>query len=230
MNTVTIEHQTSFSAFKEEEAVSFIRAFSPTAAIIPGYRNAKIGYRNTDGKNGVSKPAKMVTIPTISLPEEYSLLPEKAITVFLGVLEDAQDVIIRELIDNNSNIIPWSVVSLDATLTALTEVRKSSRLTKEEIQAWAGVALKDAIYNRASQISQAKGHSEAEAAVQLAATRNTYIDGFSKLAAPVPNLDQGKATALSNLLLISGASDAISKVLKDKLFTILNPAAASDDL
>src|SRR5258705_5877937 len=100
METVTVSpvENPGFAAFKADKQLSFIRPYDPKASSIAGYRHAVVRYRDTT--KGVSvKPAKMVTIPVIFLSDDY-LMPEVAAKVLVGVLEDEQDVIIRDAIDS----------------------------------------------------------------------------------------------------------------------------------
>jgi len=220
---------TTFAAFKEESSVSFIRNYDPKATEIAGYRHAVIRYRDTTGGKAV-KPAKMVTIPAVSFPEEYSLLSSKAMQVFRGVIEDQQDVLIRDAIDSAASLITWDSISLDKCLDALTAVRTANYLTKEQIAAWVRVALIAQLTARGEQIAQAKSFDESKTALQVAATINSYVDNFSKLAAKVPNIGMEVATSLQNQLTLANLADDMAKKLGTKLHSILNPAAASADL
>lgn len=213
----------TFGAFKVEDRISFIRNYDPKLPGIDGFTHQVIRFRNTDGKNGVSKPAQMVTVPTIKLPEEYSLLPEKAQRVLLGVFEDEQNAMLRSAIDSQRSSISWDEITLDKILDSLTAVQISQRLNKEQIENWARVAIASACEVRAKQIAEAKGFDAANTAKQIAGTLNAYVSGFCKLAAPVPNLNQEDATALKNLLLVAKIEDDMGRVLAKKLDQILNP-------
>lgn len=219
---------TTFAAFKAEEKFSFVRDYSPAQCTdIPSYRHAVIRYRNTDGT--VTKKAKQVTVPALVLPDEYSLLEERARKVIQGVYEDEQDSLIKNLIDEKgASTIHWDVLTLDCVLASLTAVRISQRLTKEQIEAWFRVAMKPACDTRAAQICEAKGIAGEEKAKQLAGTINAYCARAVKLAAPVPNLGQNEAIALNNLLITSAVEDDMAKVLKAKLNQILHPKVVED--
>jgi len=213
----------AFSAFKVDAAISFIRPFNPKEAIsVDGYRNSVIRYRDTT-KGVAVKPAKVVTIPQVTLPEDVYQLPDDAKKVLLGVLEDQQDTLIRDLIDNGATLIEWDKVSLENCLTTLTAVRVSQRLTKEQIEAWARVALASFFAVRAGEISDNQRHDDVKRSAQLALTTNAYIASLSSLSAPVPNLSTEKATALKNALTVARVNDDISKSLFAKIDAILNP-------
>lgn len=213
----------TFGAFKIEEKISHVRQYDPKVPAIDGFTHQVIRYRNTDGKNAVTKAAQMVTVPQIKLPEEYSLLPEKAVKVLLGVFEDEQNSMIRSMIDTGSSVIHWENISLDKILDSLTAVQISQRLNKEQIEAWARVAIASACEVRAKQIAEAKNFNAEQTAKQIAGTLNAYVSGFCKLAAPVPNLNQEDATALKNLLTVAKIADDMGRVLLKKLDAILNP-------
>jgi hypothetical protein len=212
----------TFGAFKVEERLSFVRPYSPTVQAIPGFRHSVIRYRVT-GKDTVEKPAKMATIPQLVLPDEYSLLDERARKVILGTYEDEQDNIVRGIIDAQFSNVHWDAVSLEKVLESLTAVRMSNRLTKEQIEVWAKVAFVAACDTRADQISSEKSYTPEQAAKQRAGTLNAYAALAMKLAAPVPNIGQGEATALKNMLLVAKLDDDMAKVLLTKLEAILNP-------
>lgn len=220
-----------FSAFKMESQISFIRGYDPKAVEIAGYRHSVVRYRDTT--KGVSiKPAKMVTIPALVLPDEYSLLSEKARKVFHGVIEDTQDNIIRGLIDEGKQLIEWKDVTLDSCLDSLTAIRVSTRLTKDQIEGWARAALHPMFMQRAVEkiSSKAKGYESLTPEQACAVVGNAYIERFGKLSAPVPNLSQEVATALSNLLKQSQLADDISQALGKKLHAMLNPTVDCGDL
>lgn len=220
---------TGFSAFKASEAISYVRPYDAKATAIENYRHAVCRYRDTT--KGVSvKPAKMVTIPAVVLPDEYSLLPEKARTVVVGMFEDCQDNIVRNLIDNGSNVIPWDAVSLDNCLEVLTAVRVSQRLTKEQVMAWVSVAMLPYIEQRSAQVSEAKSYTPVQATAQLAVMVNAYKDKLGRLSAAVPNLSQDDAMKLQNALKVANLGDDMSRTLLAKLHAILNPAAADENL
>lgn len=211
----------TFAAFKEAERISFVRPYDPKVVGIEGYRHAVVRWRQTD-KNTAAKPAQMVTIPQIKLTDEY-LMPEVAASLFVGLLEDEQDSIIRSLIEQKASSISWDSLTLEKVIESLTAVRTSSRLTKEQITAWANVAMLEACNTRADQISEAKGYNDEQKKKQRAGTLNAYVALAAKLAAPVPNMGQNEATALSNMLEVAKLDDDIAKVLKKKLHAILNP-------
>lgn len=212
----------TFNAFKEAERISFIRQYDPRVQGINGYRHAVVRFRNTDSKV-ISKPAQMVTIPVLSLPDEFSLLPEKAIKVLMGVFEDEQDMMIRSRIDMGATVVSWDDLILERILDSLTAVRLSQRLTKEGIENWFNIACKDVCTTRAVQIAEAKGFAEKERGMQIAGTITAYRNLAMKLAAPVPNLGENEARALKNLLLVGNLSDDMAKVLLAKLTAILEP-------
>lgn len=215
-----------FAAFNAEKEISFIRGYDPKATITEGYRHAVIRYRET--AKTVAKPAQMVTVPQLKLSDEY-LMPQAAVTVLLGVLEDEQDALIKQAIEEGKSLINWADISLDTCLTALTATRVSSRLTKEQIEQWVMVAMQEHLRSRGKQNAAAKGFAEGSEGElkQVAATINTYRELFGRLAAPVPNLGQEQATALSNQLKVSNLDDDIAKALSKRLHAILNPVAAN---
>lgn len=231
METTNVVSNPGFSAFKLESSISFIRPYDPKAASITGYRHAIIRYRDTS--KGVSiKPAQMCTIPELSLPDDYSLLPDKAVAVLKGVICDEQDAIIKQAIEDKKSIISWSDVSLDACLDSLTATRVSQRLTLEQINAWVRVAMVATIRQRAEQkLSEgAKDYQGKTLDQAFAILMNAYAEKYSKLSAPVPNLGMETATMLHNQLLTSELDDDIAKALRAKLHAILNPIKDSSDL
>lgn len=212
----------TFGAFKVDDKISFIRPYSPTVQAVEGFRHAVVRYRNTD-KAVADKPAKMVTVPVVVLPEEYSLIDERARKVILGVFEDEQDNMIRSMIDTQQTVIHWDNVSLEKILDSLTAIRVSNRLTKEQIEGWSKIAFLASCNERADQISEAKKYDTEQSAKQRAGTLNAYCNLAMKLAAPVPNIGQGEATALKNMLLVAKLDDDMAKVLLAKLQAILEP-------
>lgn len=224
----TIINNPNFAAFIADKQMSHVRPYDAKATIVEAYRHIVIRYRD-DKKNAVAaKPAKMVTVPNVLLPAEYQSLPAKAQSVIVGVFEDCQDDIVRNLIDHGSNVIPWDVISLDACLEALTAIRVSKRLTKDEVMNWVGVSLADAIKLRANQVSEAKGENEQQSIARVAVMTNSYKEKFGRLSAAVPNLVQDDAMRLSNMLSQANLGDDMSKTLAAKLHAILNPELADD--
>lgn len=217
---------TGFAAYREDTQHSFIRPYDPKAIAIPGYRHSVIRYRDTS-KGTAIKPAQMVTIPQVSLPDDY-LMPELAAKVFLGVIEDTQDLIVRRKIEEKVSLIDWINLSVDSCLADLTATRVSQRITKEQIEGWARVALKEAFDTRAAQISSEKNHNPEQIKAQRAGTENAYVANLSKLAAPVPNLGMETANTLQTFLKAAALDDDMAKTLLNKLHAILNPVAADD--
>lgn len=215
------------------ESFSFVRPYDPKVTELPEHRHAVIRYRNTENsKLSVVKAAQMVTVPKIKLGEDYLLvLNEKEQKVFLSLLEDGEDGIIRSLIDSGRSNIKWSEVGKENALNFLTAERMSKRLTQEAIEAWFNISGKAWCEQRAAQICEAKGITDADVvARQKAGTFNAYAARIKKLAAPVPNLGQEEATALKNMLLTAKLADDMAKVLLEKLEAILAPKIASEDL
>jgi hypothetical protein len=214
----------TMAAFKEEERFSFVRQYDPKVQVIEGYRHAVIRYRNTDAKT-VSKVAQMVTVPSIAIPDDMALVTDERLAkVIVAMLEDEQDNMIRSLIDSKQvTVIHWDSLEVSKVLDSLTAVRMSQRLTKEQIENWARIALAECTKQRALQIAAAKQLDEANTAKQVAGVLNAYVGIACKLAAPVPNVGQNEATALQNMMLTAKLDDDMAKVLLAKLHAILNP-------
>lgn len=225
--TITGVPAAVFAAYKADQKLSFIRGYDPRTQAVPMFRHAIIRYRVTDGmkaKGTIEKPAQMVTIPQIKLNDDY-LLPEKATQVLVGLLEDQQDTMIKQLIESKASVIHWDLLTLDNVLNALTAVRVSQRLTREQVQEWAKIAVKEACTKRAEQIAEAKGTDKAK---QVEATLGEYVTSFGALAAAVPNIGEATARALNNMLTLAKVDDDMSRVLAKKLDSILNPELGSN--
>jgi len=216
-----------FSHLDSERQVSFVRKHDAKVTAGPEYRVAVIRYRDLGKPNVAVKPAQMVILPQVTLPEEY-MLCDKARQVLIGVLEDQQDVIIRQKIDENAKEIKWADVSVDSCLDALTATRVSSRLTKEAIEAWVSVAMLPMLTERGKEIAKAKEMNAENTAKQVASTINAYKEQYGKLAAAVPNIGKETAERLSQFLDKTELSDDIAKALAKKLKAILNPPALND--
>lgn len=217
---------------------SFVMKYDPKVSEIVGYRNAVIRYRLT-GTNKVERTAQMVTIPSVKLPADTYLLPESAATVLIGVIEDQQDTIIRELLEQKPcpAVVSWTAVTLDAALAALTATRVSSRLTSANIDTWVrfiGGLMLPTLVARGMAIADIKGYPELLddplRRAQVAGTVNAYAKRFGNLAAAVPNLGEDEAKSLQAMLASSKADDDIARTLNRKLHAILNPKISLDDL
>lgn len=219
--TLAILPQATFAAFKAEEKISFVRPYDPRTNAIEGMRHAVIRYRNVDAK-AVQRSAQMVTVPQLALSDEY-LLPDVGAKILLGVLEDGQDAIIRALVDSGVSNISWDVLSLEKVYEALTAVRISNRLTKEQIEGWAKIAFLVACNTRADQISESKSYDAAKQLAQRAGTLNAYVELACKLAAPVPNVGREQLIALKNMMAVAKIDDDLSRVLSTKIEALLNP-------
>lgn len=218
----------NFAAYKPEEKVSFVRKYDPTVQAIAGMRHAVIRYRNTD-KKVAEKVAQMVTIPQITVSDDAAVFASDDFKkIVTGLLEDEQDAMIRSYLDQGMSNVYWENLTFDKVLASLTAIRVSNKLTKDQIEAWAKIALVEVCNQRADQISEAKQYNAEQKAKQRAGTLNAYVTAAMKLAAPVPNLGQNEATALKNLLLVSKLDDDLAKVLLAKLEAILNPKIAEN--
>jgi hypothetical protein len=207
-------------AFGPDAEVSFVRPYDAKAAKFEGYTHQIIRYRDTKNSTA-SKPAKMITVPTLQLPEEWNL-PKQAAEVLLGAAEDAVNDILRNLIEEKT-VIEWSEITLDKALEFLTATRASSRMTKDGNEAWASVALSAACIERADELSKEKGYNEEKAQLQRDAVLKTYVTIAGKCSAAVPNIGQAEAVAMQNMLARAKIEDDISKAISKKLHAILNP-------
>ena len=219
----------NFTKFSSEKQLSFVVGYNPKVSEMQGYRHAVVRYRIT-GTNKVEKPAKMATVPQVTLPDSEYLMPKEAAQVLVGILEDQQDAMIRDMIESGAVTIKWDEITLEKTLSSLTATRVSNRLTKEMIENWAAIAIRSFTDARAIQIAEQKGFAADEVRVgaQKAGTFNAYCFNLAKLAAAVPNVGQETATALQNFMSASKLDDDLAKVLNKKLHAILNPAAVGD--
>lgn len=256
--TTNAQQAPGFAAFKADARLSFVRAYDPKAAKIDGFTHQVLRYRETKkgkeaataaGETVASKPAKMVTVPVLQLPEYeeheeqvnengvlvtkmiqsgFGYMPAEATAVLMGVLEDAQNDLLKSLIDGEGKtVIEWDDISLDKVFAFLTATRASSRMTKESNEAWAKVALLDACTARAKEISDAANHDEATRQKQLDGVITTYVGIAGKLSAAVPNIGMEEAKAMVAMLERAGIEDDVSKSLGKKLHTILNPKVAA---
>jgi carboxylesterase type B len=213
-----------FSAFSVDKQISFIRPYDPRVSDIPNYRHAIIRFWTPKGQKAAgiaAKPAKMVTIPSVKLPDDDYLMPEQAYKVLTGVLEDQQDIIIKSKIDAGEALINWADVSIPTLFDALTSVRVSKRLTSEQIKSWATTFMTDAFKSRVAEM--VTRNPTINAGSQLAKTTNTYVELFSKLSAPVPKLDAVQLNALTSMLDRSKLNDDIAAALRNKINVLLNP-------
>lgn len=211
----------------KDNPFSFVRGYDAKVQGLENYRHAVIRYRNVDKPGTVQRVAQMVTVPQMKLSDDLAIvLNKKEAEVFLGLMEDAEDQIIRSQLDSGKSVIYWSDLGWIKALDFLTAERVSQRLTKEQVMAWANVAMKEYCETRAKQICEAKGLTGEDVSKQIAGTLTAYVDRMAKLAAPVPNLGQSEATALNNALLVSKLDDDMAKVLRAKLDQILHPKIA----
>lgn len=221
-----------FSAFNIEKELSFIRPYNPSAVEIPGYRHAVIRFRYTENnkKAGLAeKPAQMCTVPVLVIPTDWKL-PEQALKVLQGVLEDGEDTILKVRVEAKDSLVHWQDIGLAKVLDNLTAERVSQRLTREGLEAWAKVAMTQVCTERAMQIAEAKGFNAEQASKQVAGTIKRYFGLVASMSAPVPGLKQEEAIALQNILTVSKLDDDIAKILKKKLHAMLNPEVATGDL
>lgn len=224
MEATTSVTSPMFAAFKADKQISFIRPYDPKQAIASeGYRHAILRYRTTD-KNVAAKPAKMVTVPQVTLSSDW-LLSEQAAKVLVGVIEDQQDAMIKALIDADVSLIEWEHITVEKCLDALTAIQVSQRLSKEQIEGWVMATLQNFLRKRGEQVAESKAFKVGsdEHLKQVAGVITNYKNKFGNLAAPVPSLMQNEAQSLQNMLLASGVDDDIAKSLKRKLHAILNP-------
>lgn len=236
---MTTETMKQVAAFNPEAKVSFVRPYDAKETALEGYWNVIIRYRQTDKSKAVP-PSKMVTIPAITLPVTLKSIPGidsttdpvKLLSILSGTLQDGQESIVKYLVDGEGKKeISWADVALEATVEFLTAARVSQRLTREGIEAWASVTLKDALAKRGAAVAAHKGITEpAMVAVQVASTTNRYVSLFGGLAAAVPALKQEETMACQKLLAEANLADDMARSLAAKLHTMLNPVIEVSDL
>lgn len=252
--TISAAVTTAFAHYNAEKAISFVSKHDPKTQVNEGFRLAVVRYRDTSGK--AAKPAQQVVIPQLVIPQSIQfscfddpaeteeagkareLLGQKALEVFVGCLEDAQDSMIRAYIDSGVSLIEWAELTADKCIEFLTAARVSERLTKERVQAWVPVALGAVLNHRSAEICQQKGYEKdsEQWKKQHAGTINAYCEAFGKLAAAVPNLKENEARALVALLgkevsiirdnepcIVGNPQDDVAKALRKKLDAILKP-------
>lgn len=229
-NTSTIENP-NFAAFNAENKVSFVREYSPKITNpVAGYRHSVIRYRVITAKKdaGEIKPAKLVTVPALALPAEY-VLPEQVAGLVLTMLQDGQDSMIRESVDAGKSVVSWEDITLDKVITFLTTASVSQRLTRESIEAWVSVALKDALDARSVELHEANREKDSiPLAKRAEAVLARYKQVLGSLAAAVPNLKQGEAEAAQAILKRANLDDDMARSLSKKLHAILNPVVLDD--
>ena len=226
----------NFAKFDVEKAISFTRRYDPKEQATEGYRNVKIGYRETK-KNPIPPEPKVVSIPQVSLGQAQTALEmvtdtdtAKLSAVLLGAIEDGQDAMVRYMVDGeNRKVINWQEVSLSATLEFLTTARASQRLTREGIEAWIDSALLPTLNERGAELAANKLiTAPALIAQQQVAVVARYKSIIGGLSAAVQKIAQEEAIAAVTILKRANLADEMSKVLLAKLDALLNPPAANN--
>lgn len=217
----------TLAPINREAKVSAVLAYIPSNATdTEGMRWSIARWWNTEKAKATNavRPAKMILIPTIDLSLWFtdSDFKTKAQQVFQGVIEDQQDILIKQSIEKGESQITWDSISIASCLDALTAVRVSQRLNKEMIEGWVKAAMLETLKLRGIEIASTKGIDQA---TQVAKTTNDYTDLFGRLAAPVPKLDMDQCNALVAMLKRAALTDDMSKALGSKLFILLNPKA-----
>jgi len=203
---------------------------SKTSRPLAGQRLAKVLYKTPAGKNAGQEKKQSVCVsvppvPEISMDtvELMRLMPHLA-----TLLENAQDGIIKELVERGNKVILDSEISIEACIAFLDADAKGDRLTKEYIAEWFNENVSDIL---TVAISDKLGLPDIPTDAQtkkVSQMCNVYRDSFAMLAGGKTCFTPDKASKLLKVLDLVD-TDSLAQKFMARLKKMMMPVE-SDEL
>ena len=183
---------------------SIVKFDSKTSKALEGQRLAKIGFKQTDAMTKAGKTApesKCVSIPMLIAddikPDHYILLMPH----ILNMLEDAQDGIVREMVEAGKNSVADASLTVQACCGFLAQMNASRRLTKEMITGWTeSSGLADALRVRFAELLGVSDEPTPEDEARVEQQVKGYKEKFGMLAGTKTYFEQPVAQNLLKAL------------------------------
>lgn len=191
---------------------------------LTGQRLAKIKYKTT-AKQAAKFPNICVSIPFIE-NEVITGNITKLLPYIKGMLENAQDGVIRSLYESSDGMLTGVTdtdIGLDACISYMDAEAQGSRLTKELISAWFETSVKDYLYVIIAE--KLKYGTDTEHTPEQEATIGRHINGYrglyESLAGGKTVLQDAQIRSLGKVLELID-SDDISVKLSSRLVAMMN--------
>lgn len=205
----------------------YVSVGSNKTAPLSGQRLAKVTYKVND-ETGIKPDSKCVSIPVIGW-EEVQPYVSVLSGVILAAVHNAQDKIVRELVEAGKTEIEGDSIKLEAVIEAMI-AKSSGRITGEVIRGWFKESLQEPLMLAfASKLGIADNASPTAAQEKkLEQVLKSYEDSFSKLASGAATFTQlQKDNMLKALDLI--ADDSNDDPLVDRFIARLSKEAKSEE-
>ena len=191
-------------------------AYDPkTTKPFEAQRLAKVLYKTPrmlpDGTTPEKKQNMCVSIPRIGSISEAQMVALRVHVI--GMLENAQDAIVRTRVEAGAASIADTELSIDSCIAWLDADSKGDRLTKEYIIAWYGEVLADILVVAiADKLGIGDAPNEAEAK-KLEQRSNVYRDNFAMLAGGKTQFSADKAGKLVKVLELVSEDELAGKFI-----------------
>lgn len=182
---------------------------------LTGQRLAKIGYKKTE-KNPNPLKSVCVSVPVIQELSESQL--ESLMPHIVGILENAQDGIIRKAYETDPSIMSVGDgdISVDACIAYLESEETGGRLTVEFLREWFVLSLKDKL----TEFLTVQGSKNLDGAALTKAVGQTlagYEGMLTSLSGGKTHYDAGQRKKLETILAMTDEGDEVAEKLMKRI-------------
>jgi hypothetical protein len=191
---------------------------------LTGQRLAKVKFKHTE-KSPRKYPNQCVSVPFIQADDIQANIPA-LMDHIRAMLESAQDGIVRSLFESSDGTLTQvndAEISIAACINYLEAESTGSRLTKELINGWFDLSVKDYLFVIIGEKLKYSMDSDLtpEQDATIGKHLNGYRDLFASLAGGKTILQEKQIKSLGNVLELID-SDEIGEKLKNRLNAMLN--------
>lgn len=201
---------------------SSVTPFTGTESAPAGCRVVALHWKErkaTDTKPAVAKRASMtVIVPSIMVT---SVEPECLKDAVQEAIDEAQDALIRSLVESGSVLISHDAVDAKAVAAYCAAVATSKRLNKPAILQWFDSSLQNKVIAKITAILVTDPTKQTDADVtKIIAATEVYRSQFAELAAPKPTITLSNAEKLLAWASQSEQKDSVYDSIVSKLNVI----------
>lgn len=191
---------------------------------LDGQRLAKVVYKTP--KKGTKKDSKCVSIPVISQLD--AAFVNDANPYIVSMYHDAQDAIIRELVDKGATEVRDSQIDNAAVLQYLAELAAGNRLSKEAAAEWFDTSMGDVLTVAFADKMGVTDTPTEEQTATITQAIAVYKDKFCGMAGGKTKYDKETALRLLKAIEIAGADDDIATKFQKRLEVMRDAPTGAD--
>lgn len=205
-----------------DTTASSVTAFNGAETAPKGMRVVSLHWKErkaTDTKPAVAKRASVSCIvPSIIIA---AFEPACLLDAVQDAIDEAQDSLVRSLVESGSTLIPHDAVNAVAVAAYCAAVATSKRLNKPAILQWFDSSLQDKVIAKITAVLVTDPSKQTDADVtKIIAATEVYRSQFAELAAPKPTITLSNAEKLLAWAQQSEQKDSVYDSIVSKLNVI----------